>query len=109
MGVLNLVKLVKLYKEILSSYITEDGILITTDEMEDKDILDSLVIKDYLVKVIKTIEEDYIDKGTISLVGDKVDELKSKIFTDEDFIEHPCLFKKRYALYMKIIQLMDKK
>ena len=38
MGTVNLVKLIELYKEILSTYITEDGILIATNDMEDKDI-----------------------------------------------------------------------
>ena len=52
MGTVNLVKLIELYKEILSTYITEDGILIATNDMEDKDILDSLVIKNYIVSVI---------------------------------------------------------
>lgn len=108
MGTVNLVKLIELYKEILSTYITEDNILIATNDMEDKDILDSLVIKNYIVKVIDAIEDKYINKGELVLTGAKLDELKQTLQVDVDFVKHPCLFKKLYTLYMKIIQLQQK-
>ena len=108
MGTVNLVKLIELYKEILSTYITEDGILIATNDMEDKDILDSLVVKNYIVKVIRVIEDEYIDKGALVIVGVKVSELLRTIQLNEDFIEHPCLFRILYTLYNKIIHLQQK-
>ena len=108
MGTVNLVKLIELYKEILSTYITEDGILIATNDMEDKDILDSLVVKNYIVKVIRVIEDEYIDKGALVITGIKVDELLRVIRLNEDFIEHPCLFRILYTLYNKIIHLQQK-
>ena len=108
MGTVNLVKLIELYKEILSTYITEDGILIATNDMEDKDILDSLVVKNYIVKVINVIEVDFIDKGELVVVGNKVDELIKTIQLNEDFIKHPCLFRILYTLYNKIIHLQQK-
>lgn len=108
MGTVNLVKLIELYKEILSTYITEDNILIATNDMEDKDILDSIVIQDYIVKVIKAIEVEFIDKGELVVVGSKVDELIKTIQLNEDFIKHPCLFKILYTLYNKIIHLQQK-
>lgn len=108
MGTVNLVKLIELYKEILSTYITEDGILIATNDMEDKDILDSLVVKNYIVNVINVIEVEFIDKGELVVVGIKVDELIKTIQLNEDFIKHPCLFKILYTLYNKIIHLQQK-
>ena len=98
MGAINLVKLLELYKELLSSYITKDGVLIATAEMEDKDILDILVIKNYIIKVIGIIEDEYIDKGTLHIIGGKVTELIRKIQAVEDFTKHPCLFKMNYSL-----------
>lgn len=108
MGTVSLVKLIELYKEILSTYITEDGILIATNDMEDKDILDSLVVKNYIVNVIRTIEEEYIDKGALVITGVKVGELLRTIQLNEDFIKHPCLFRILYTLYNKIIHLQQK-
>ena len=108
MGTVNLVKLIELYKEILSTYITEDGILIATNDMEDKDILDSLVIENYIVKVINQIEVNFIEQGELVLVGSKVDELIRTIQLNEDFIKHPCLFRILYTLYNKIIHLQQK-
>ncbi len=108
MGTVNLVKLIELYKEILSTYITEDGILIATNDMEDKDILDNLVVKNYIDKVIRVIEDDYIAKGALIITGIKVDELLRAIKLNEDFIKHPCLFRILYTLYNKIIQLQQK-
>lgn len=108
MGAVNLVKLIELYKEILSTYITEDNILIATNDMEDKDILDGLVVKNYIVRVINVIEEEYIDKGALVITGVKVDELIRTIKLNEDFIEHPCLFRILYTLYNKIIHLQQK-
>ena len=108
MGTVNLVKLIELYKEILSTYITEDGILIATNDMEDKDILDSLVVKNYIVKVINVIEVEFIDKGELVVVGSKVDELIKTVQLNEDFIKHPCLFRILYTLYNKIIHLQQK-
>ena len=108
MGTVNLVKLIELYKEILSTYITEDGILIATNDMEDKDILDSLVVENYIVKVINQIEVNFIAQGELVLVGNKVDELIRTIQLNEDFIKHPCLFRILYTLYNKIIHLQQK-
>lgn len=107
MGTVNLVKLIELYKEILSTYITEDGILIATNDMEDKDILDSLVIKDYIYAVIDVIEVKFIDKGELVVVGSKVDEL-IKILQLKFNTEYPCLYKTLYTLYNKIIHLQQK-
>lgn len=108
MGTVSLVKLIELYKEILYTYITRDGILIATNDMEDKDILDSLVVKNYIVRVINVIEEEYIDKGALVITGGKVYELIRTIELNEDFIKHPCLFRIFYTLYTKIIHLQQK-
>ena len=108
MGAVNLVKLIELYKEILSTYITEDGILIATNDMEDKDILDSLVVKNYIVNVIEAIEDKLIDKGALVVIGVKVDELIRTLKLDVDFTKHPCLYKTLYTLYNKIIHLQQK-
>lgn len=108
MGTVNLIKLIELYKEILSTYITEDGILIATNDMEDKDILDALMMKDYIVNVIDAIEDKFIDKGELVVVGIKIDKLIKTIQLDEDTTKHPCLFKILYTLYNKIIHLQQK-
>ena len=107
MGTVNLVKLIELYKEILSTYITEDGILIATNDMEDKDILDSLVIKEYIVNVIDAIEVQFIEQGELVLVGNRVDDLITTIQLLFD-TTHPCLYKTLYTLYNKIIHLQQK-
>ncbi len=107
MGTVNLVKLIELYKELLSTYITEDGILIATNDMEDKDILDSLVIKDYIVAVIDVIEVKFIEKGELVVVGSKVDELISILQLPFN-TAYTCLYKTLYTLYNKIIHLQQK-
>ena len=107
MGTVNLVKLIELYKEILSTYITENGILIATNDMEDKDILDSIAIKNYIVTVIRVIEEEYIDKGALVVIGVKVDELIRTLQLPFD-ASYPCLYKTLYTLYNKIIHLQQK-
>lgn len=108
MGTVNLVKLIELYKEILSTYITEDGVLIATNDMTDKDILDRLADKNYIVGVIEAIENKFIEQGELVLVGNRVDELMKTIQLDVNFKEHPCLFKIHYTLYKKIIHLQQK-
>lgn len=107
MGAVNVVKLIELYKEILSSYVTKDGILIVTDDMEDKDIIDSIAIKNYILDVIEAIEDEFIAKDALVVVGVKVDELirtlQKSLNTD-----YPCLYKTLYTLYNKIIHLQQK-
>lgn len=107
MGAVNVVKLIELYKEILSSYVTKHNILIVTDDMTDKDILDSIAIKNYIVDVIVIIEERFIEKDALVVVGIKVDELIRTL--QEPFnTEYPCLYKTIYTLYNKIIHLQQK-
>ena len=107
MGTVNLVKLIELYKEILSTYITEDGILIATNDMEDKDILDSIAIKNYIVDVIYGIEINFIKQGELVVVGNKVDELIKTLQLPFN-TAYPCLYKTLYTLYNKIIHLQQK-
>ena len=107
MGTVNLVKLIELYKEILSTYITEDGILIATNDMEDKDILDALMMKDYIVNVIDDIEVKFIEQGELVVVGSKVDELIKTLQLSFN-TTYPCLYKTLYTLYNKIIHLQQK-
>lgn len=108
METVNVVKLIELYKEILYTYITEDGILKVTYDMTDKDILDDLLIKNYIVKVISIIEDEFIEKGKLVVTGIMIDELIKTIQLNENFIEHPCLFKILYILYGKIKHLQQK-
>ena len=109
MGTVNLVKLIELYKEILSTYITEDGILIVDDSLTDKEILDRMVSKNYIKEIISTITKQYIYQDIQVITGRVVDELIDIISKeDNDFIEYHCLYKTRYTLYNKIIHLQQK-
>lgn len=109
MGTVNLVKLIELYKEILSTYITEDDILIVDDSLNDKEILDRVVSKNYIKEIISTITKQYIYQDVLVITGRVVDELIDILRKeDNDFIKHPCLFKILYTLYNKIIHLQQK-
>ncbi len=109
MGTVSLVKLVELYKEILSTYITEDGILIVDDSLNDKEILDRVVSKNYIKEIISTITKQYIYQDILVITGRVVDELIDIISKEDNyFIEHPCLFKILYTLYNKIKHLQQK-
>ena len=108
METVNVVKLKELYKEILTTYTTEDNILIVDDSLNDKEILDRVVSRNYIVKVIEAIEDKYIQQGKLVLTGYMIDDLITTIKLNEDFIKHPCLFKILYTLYNKIIHLQQK-
>ena len=107
MGTVNLVKLIELYKEILSTYITEDDILIVDDSLNDKEIMDRIVSKNYIKEVISTITKQYIYQDVLVITGRVVDELID-ILKKEANTEYTCLYKTIYTLYNKIIHLQQK-
>lgn len=108
MNAVNLVKLVELYKEILKSYVTDEGILIVQEEFTVEDIEYILLASEYVREAIRYITTNYLDKKVLVINGKDIDSLIEAIqhMFGKD---NKLMFKTQYKLYLLIKQLRDKK
>lgn len=108
MNAVNLVKLVELYKEILNSYITKEGILIVQEEFTVEDIEYILLASEYVREAIRYITTNYLDKKVLVINGKDIDSLIEAI-QNMFGKDNKLMFKTQYKLYLLIKQLRDKK
>lgn len=108
MNAVNLVKLVELYKEILKSYVTDEGILIVQEEFTVEDIEYTLLASKYIEEAIRYITTNYLEKKVLVINGKDIDSLIEAIqcmFSKDNKL----MFKTQYKLYLLIKQLKDKR
>lgn len=106
MGVINLPKLLELYKELYSNYRNEHGILIVREGMTKEEIQDIISKSDYIRFIIRRINEEYIDKDIRCITAKEVDNFIALLNIDVSNITVTATI---YTLYLIAIQLMEKK
>ena len=111
MGILNLPKLLELYKELYSNYRNEHGILIIREGMTKEEIQNVIDKSDYIRFIIRKIEEDYIAKDKITVTVKEINDFISLLNVDESTyrISNISVTATIYTLYLIAIQLMEKK
>lgn len=107
MGILNLPKLLELYRELNSVYINEHGIYIIQDGMTKEEIRSVIGKSDYITSIIKQIEEEYINKDNLTITIKELDDFIKII--NKDVAYNLSIYSTIYTLYLKVIQLMEKK
>lgn len=106
MGVINLPKLLKVYKELYSNYRNEYGILIVSGDIPKEEIQNIIDKADYISYIIRKIEEDYIDKDKRTITAKEIDDFISLL---DMYVDNLSVKTTIYTLYIKAIQLMEKK
>lgn len=106
MGVINLPKLLELYKELFRNYRNEYGILIIREGMSKEEIQNVIDKSDYIRFIIRKIEEDYIAKDIRCITAKEVDKFISLLNIDVSNLSVTATI---YTLYLIAIQLMEKK
>lgn len=107
MGILNLPKLLELYRELNSLYKNEHGIFIIQECMTKEDIRDIIDRANYISFIIEQIEQEYIKKDKLTITVKELDAFIKTI--NRDVAYNVTLYSTIYTLYLKAIQLMEKK
>ena len=107
MGILNLPKLLELYRELNSIYINEHGIFIIQEYMTKEEIRDNIDRANYISFIINHIEQEYIKKDKLTITIKELDVFIKTI--NRDVAYNVTLYSTIYTLYLKAIQLMEKK
>lgn len=105
MGVINIPKLLKVYKELYSNYRNEYDILIIQEGLTKEEIQNLIDKADYIKYIIRLIEEDYIAKDKRCITATEVDKF---IFLLNLDVSNLSVKSTVYTLYLKAIQLMEK-
>lgn len=106
MGIINIPKLLELYKELYSKYRNEHEILIIREGMSKEEIQNVIDKANYIRFIIKTIEEEYIAKDIRTITAKELDDFLTIFKTDVSNISVTATI---YTLYLIAIQLMEKK
>ena len=107
MGILNIPKLLELYRELNSTYINEHGIYIIQEGMTEEEIRSVIGKTEYITFIIKQIEKEYINKDKLIITVKELDDFIKII--NKDVAYNVNLYSTIYTLYLKAIQLMEKK
>lgn len=106
MGVINLPKLLELYKELFRNYRNEHDILIIREGMSKEEIQDAIDKSNYIINTIKKIEEEYIAKDKRTITAKELDDFIALLNIDVSNLSVTATI---YTLYLIAIQLMEKK
>lgn len=106
MGVINIPKLLELYKELYSNYRNEHEILIVREGMSKEEIQNTIDKANYIRFIIRKIEEDYMAKDKRTVTAKELDDFLTIFKTDVGNISVTATI---YTLYLIAIQLMEKK
>lgn len=107
MGVINIPKLLEIYRELNSVYKNEHNVYIIQEGMTKKEIKNIIAKSDYISYIITCIEKEYIDKDKRTItVNELVDFIK---IINIDVSYNVSIYATIYVLYLKAIQLMEKK
>lgn len=106
MGIINLPKLLELYKELYSNYRNEHGILIIREGLSKEEIQNAIDKSNYIINTIKKIEEEYIAKDKRTITVKELDDFISILNIDVSNLSVTATI---YTLYLIAIQLMEKK
>lgn len=106
MGILNLPKLLELYKELYSNYRNEHDILIVREGLTKEEIQNTIDKANYIQFIITKIKEEYIAKDIRTVTVKELDSFISIFKTD---VSNLSVTTTIYTLYLIAIQLMEKK